>query len=226
MIAVCGFQKSGNHWVRFVISNYLNMKEKGQVETLTWNEIMENDNGIHYTHNAYDGQGINIKYDGYPEFFEKYDKLIYIYRNPFDVMISYWHWIMNRDETNYELDLSDFTKKYLWLWINHVKVTRYEANLVLQYNKLRISPSIYFNQLLQLILDEEIDLRLLERSIEISSFDSIRKMSIENNEKAGPYPEYRGNFCRDGRFGQYKEVMSNELKNYIKNECLKHKIEV
>lgn len=240
-VLLSGLQKTGNSWIRFVIFNYFNILNHGVIKTLTWDELQKIhldrvEHGVDYdyndgfpmvfhTHNSYDGFGINVKYEGYPEFFEQFDKFIYLYRNPYDCMISYWHFVENRDRINYKRDLKEFTKWFLPKWIHHVKTTRHLADLVLDYDLLRKYPEA-FQQALKLI-NGSVDNRILSQAIDMSSFDNIRKMSEEVGNVAGlGFPYYQGYFCRDGRSGQYLSVMSKELINYIKKECSKEGLEV
>ena len=239
-VLICGIQKAGNSLCRFVIFNYYHTL-KGNSETLIWDELQKPhldrvEHGVDYeyndgfplvwhTHNSYDGYGVNVKYEGYPEFFEQFDKIVYLYRNPYDCTISYWHFVENRNGVDYMRNLKEFTKWYLPKWIHHVKTTRDKADLILNYDVLRKDTS-GFREVIRMIngcIDEDI----FQKTIKMSSFENIKKMSEETCKKGGlGYPYYRGYFCRDGRSEQYKEVMSEELINYIKNECLKEGIKV
>lgn len=234
-VLLCGIQKSGNSLCRFVIFNYFNIKNNNAQKTLTWDELQKPhldriNYGLNYdyqdgfplvfhTHNSYDGYGINAKYEGYPEFFKQFDKMIYIYRNPYDTCISYWHFMQNRKGIDYKKDLEEFTKWFLPKWIFHVRSTKNLADLVLDYDMLRkYSPA--FQSVLDLVLGYKCDIRILQQAIDMSTFENIRKMSDEVGNPAGlGKPYYKGYFCRNGKSGQYKTVMSEELINYIKNEC-------
>lgn len=240
-ILLCGIQKSGNSLCRFVIFNYYHIL-KGNSKTLTWDELQKPhldrvnygvdhkyEDGfpdVHHTHNSYDGYGINAKYDNYPEFFKQFDKIVYLYRNPYDCCLSYWHFMQNRKNVDYKLNLEDFTKWFLPKWIFHVRTTRNVADLVIDYDFYRKHPEA-FATVLNLVTNGNTDNRILQIAIKMSSFDNIRKMSDEVGNPAGlGFPYYQDYFCRDGRSGQYKEVMSKELINYIRNECKKEGIVV
>jgi len=231
---LCGFQKCGNTYTRFVLFNYYNIKNNGATETLTWDELqkphlLREEKGLNYfytdgfpwifhTHNAYDGQGLNVKYEGYPDYFKRFDKMIYIFRNPYDTMVSLWHWLMNRDSENYRLDLADFTREYLPKWLHHVKTTIGKADLILDYDHLRRF-SLDFDRAIQL-MDGFVDYEILDNAVKVSSFKNIREMSERVNQPYGlGGPNYRGYFCRNGKTGQYKDAMSKSLIEWIKTEC-------
>lgn len=240
-VLLVGIQKTGNTWIRFVIFNYFFLKNHNGTRTLTWDELQEphllrKEKGLNYeyndgyplifhTHNSYDGFGINVQYHGCPVFFKSFDYIIYIYRNPFDTCISYWHFMENRNGVDYSRDLVEFTKWFLPKWIHHVNSTMYQANFILNYDILRKDSSSFY-QMFKLITNDQYDKKLLEKAIRLSSFENIRKMSIEIKQPYGLAKRFRDYFCRDGRSGQYKEVMSEELINYIKEECKKEGINV
>jgi hypothetical protein len=254
-ILLCGIQKTGNTWCRFVIFNYFHLLN-GNKETLNFDELKAihllrgfypnnlnpdsprnsealNDGYplVYHTHIGYDGTGFILKRSAIKEWFDKFDGLIYIYRNPYDTMISYYEFIKNRDPIPYngKVDVSsleNFTKYYLPRWIDHVKSTKHRADVVLDYDEMRVNPSGFINAI-GLITGGCIDLGILEKAIEMSSFDNIKKMSIDTERPYGVGgPLYKGFFCRDGNSGQYLKIMSKELIEYIKKECEKEGIDV
>lgn len=236
--------------------NYYNILNNGATKTLTYKELQERqwqegnmrdyydmtfEEGwphVYHTHGAANGRfmfgyGERLK-SMFDNFHEYWDYLVYIYRNPFDTMISYYHYQMKRDipwnnspklaHVMEQMEtLEGFTEYMLPIWIEHVSTTKHLADLVMDYDELNIDPLGYLD-LMNLITDD-VDLGVLERAIEMSSFESIRKMGIETNRVhglGGPGVE----FTRDGRSGQYKEVMDKELIEYIRNECKKRGIDV
>jgi len=235
-IILTGFPKTGNTHARFVIFNYWNILENNAVETLTYREL------IYANEDIWDGKG-----DQYPQVFfmhmakngrtmlgynrgEKFEmynreyKIIYVTRNPFDCMISYFHYNKNRDLKDQHISyrnintLEEHTKHFLPLYINHIQSTMPYADVVLNYDKLRKDPS-GFRDAIKLVfgvVNEEI----FQKAIEMSTFDNIKKMGIEKKQKYGLASSYRGHFCRDGRSGQYKEVMTPELIEWIREMCL------
>ena len=241
-ILLCGIQKVGNTHARFVIFNYFNILNHDAEKTLTWEELEEphllrQKHGLDYdyndgyplvfhTHNARDGQGIFEKYDNHPEYFDQFDKMIYVYRNPYDTCISYFHFMMDRDILSFEKSVSveeleklktleGFSKWFLPKYIHHLKTTIKYADLILDYDSLRKDTKGFY-KLMELIIDD-VDYDILEKSIEMSSFDNIKKMSIDIKQPYGlGGPNYKGFFCRDGRSDQYKKVMSKELQEWIK----------
>jgi hypothetical protein len=261
-ILLCGIQKSGSTWGRFVVFNYFNILKNNAKRTLNFDELKaihlrrgwypntpdpntprkpealkDGFPLVYHTHLGYDGTGFIKTFPKVHEWFEKFDGLIYIYRNPFDTMISYYEFLRTRDETPYmntqkevKMDeklesLENFTKYYLPKWISHVKSTKHRADVVLDYDELRENPSGFIDAIE--LIDESVDLGVLEKAIKMSDFNNIKKMSIETKQPWGVGgPLYKGLFCRDGRTGQYKERMSKELIKYIKKECKNEGIKI
>jgi len=253
-VLICGIQKTGNTWARFVIYNYFNILLNKATKTLTFDELKEihvkrrikgkiekkqyifghkDDNlpNFYHTHIGYDGTGFIHSTPNIKAFFNCFDKLIYLYRNPFDTMISYYEFLTNRNPIPYdiiklsEMNLEDFTKYYLEKWISHVSSTKPRADVVLDYDKLRINP-IGFKEAIELS-GIKIDMNIFKKAIKFSSFNNIRKMSDEIKQPYGVGGSlYKGYFCRNGRTGQYKEKMSKELIEYIKKRCREKKIKI
>ena len=253
-VLLSSIQKAGSTWVRFVIANYYNILNHHATDTLTFKELEEPhilrvEKGIHYkykdgyplvfhTHLTYDGYGI-FDYDPkMSEYFDSFDKIIYLYRNPFDTIISYWHFMMERTTPEPFGDgvkglaleklktLEGFVGFYLPRWIRHVKTTMPKASLIMDYDDTWKQPYKHFYRMFELI-DTDIDTVILRKAIQMSSFTNVRKMSEDVNQRGGlGMPYYTGYFCRVGTPEQYKIVMSSDLIQRIRTECKKENITV
>lgn len=243
-VLLCSMQKMGNTWTQFVIFNYWNIKYHKATETLTFDELQKihlsryrwgfnhKEDGfpeVYHTHYGYDGIGF-LGYNTYmPIYFDKFQDLIYLYRNPLDAIISYYHFIYNPGKISQlyrnpylklqELkNIEDFALYYLEIFLSHIRATKHRATVVLHYDSLRKDPN-GFKEAISLI-DDPVDGYAFKKAIEFSSFENIKKMSIRTGK---PYmrggPGYIGYFCRDGRSGQYKEFLDPILINYLKYRC-------
>lgn len=173
---------------------------------------------FYHTHVSY-----NTRFGHY---FDKFDKIVYLMRNPFDTMISYYHYQSNRikpfngrfdaKKTERLLNMDNFIKYYLPNYLTHIWETKFKADLVLDYDVLR-RESFDFYKLLSLF-EDNVNIEVLMEAIEMSSFDSIKKMGEESNQQYGLAKTYKGEFTRDGRSGQYNEVLSKEMVDYITKE--------
>lgn len=242
-VLLCGYPKTGNTWARFVILNYFNIVNHNAKKTLTYKELtkiqshrVERDVKKEYKKFEYNPfqfeEGFPPLYHThvskgnwkYGEYFNKFDKLCYLYRNPCDTMISYYHYLMDRDnpfkgrkprmKVQLLKNLQTFVKYYISEYIQHIKETMPHADLVLRYNELREDPYLFRDaiDLFGVRVSEE----ALEKAISFSSFDSIKRMGRETNQTYGLAKSYRGEFTRDGRVGQYKTILTNETIQFIK----------
>jgi len=233
MILISSFPRCGSTWLRFVICNYASIVSHGSKFTLTYtqlNNIFSNPVSLHHTHLPLSGKLMYGSVNNSSEYYNKFDKIIYIMRNPYDTMISFWHYLKNREipfnllKTKFNTEMIDqfyslkgFVDYFLPLYIDHVKSTRHRADLVLNYDELRKNPN-EFKKAIKLIFDDKINEEVFEKAIEMSSFENIRKMGIETNEIHGLAKNSLDHFCRDGRSGQFMEVMNNHLVQYIETE--------
>ena len=240
-VLLCGFPKTGNTWIRFIVMNYFNILNHGATETLTYKELIRiQRHRIEYDLPGYKKDNYKpFEFDeGFPpvyhthvscikpytDYFDKFDKIVYILRNPYDTMISYYHYLTNRDkpfngrhseeETEYLLNMDFFIRYYLSNYLSHILITKPKASLVLDYDKLRKDPTL-FRSLIE-IFGIEVNENILKKAIEISSFDSIKAMGRKTNQKYGLATSYRGEFTRNGNTGQYKRILSPEMIEYIR----------
>jgi len=225
-VLLSGSPKTGNTWLRFVIFHYLNMIEKHEYRTLTHRDLAwlkDNEMRVQHTHIPHSGENA-------PQFYDKFNKMIYIWRNPYDTMISYHEYLKNRDvpfnilrhnlkkETIEKLhSLEGFTGFFLEKYIDHINSTRSRADLVLCYDDLRKNTKGFYDALKMVCRTLKLSYRehIAKKAIRMSSFENIKQMGIDTNQKGGLAIGYKGSFCRDGTVGQYKKVMSKELINYI-----------
>ena len=239
-IVLCGHEKTGTTWALFVVCNYFNILNFDAKECLPWGEVLRIVGGykqraieltdkeykfnkgvahVYYTHTSiYNSPKTKI-------FFNQFDNIIYICRNPFDTMISLYHYkiikgipkILNNIKKvgglRKYIPFDNFIRKgdSVDEYINHIKYNKHKADLVLDYDKLRKDPS-NFRKLIGFLTDK-IDEKLFKKALKLSSFDNIRRIEIEQkkvNLKA-----------RNGRTGQYKEQMNKKQIDFIKNKWLK-----
>jgi hypothetical protein len=153
------------------------------------------------------------------KFMDSFDKRIYLYRNPYDTMISmFYYFAVNpgvvqtintyKDFKEFKY-FEDFCKYHIEGYIAHVEVSIDKADLVLYYDDLKQDPSI-LKKIVEWLYGDVNDL-LFKRALEWSDFKFVNAM--EKELKKGQ--ENVVFHARDGRSGQYKELMSNDLINYI-----------
>jgi Sulfotransferase domain len=143
---------------------------------------------------------------------------IYIVRNPLDVVISYAHHLGQPVDSvidlmnlkNAETSITDKQVNEIYgSWSQHVlSWTRkpHPAIYVMRYEDMLAEPQKTFGALARHLLFKPTDAQLAE-AIDRSSFEKLR----EQEEKAGfrERSEKAERFFRDGRAGQWKEVLTS-----------------
>lgn len=235
-VLLCGYPKTGNHWCRFIVFNYYNIKNFGATKTLTFNELykinyqkLEIINQVESIPNY-----LKIK-EGFPFFIRTnssvlalkykdiyYDKIVYVYRNPYDTMVSYWNYSQNSRVRSKKITLEEFCKKNISAWWADMRTMYPIADVKISYDEARINPGV-FRYIIGLF-EDEIDEKILKKAIKMSSFNSVKEMSVLEHQESGHTlneEEYDndsiGMFCRDGRTGQYLKWMNSDLIKWIRN---------
>lgn len=213
-----GYVKSGNTWLRFLIFNYFNIKANNATKTLTYREL----NKIQH-----ESLGDPIEPIGpqqhfpylarthrhYSSVFARFDKGIFIYRNPLDTLVSEYHFNSNQTEEKYKVtqNLDEFVKSRLIKWELHTKsYLRQKRFLHLRYEDLQSNP---LNELQRVIeyLGYPFETEVGEKSIELSKFDNIKKMGRENAQQYGNAgPKFKGEFARKGETGGFYQELKGE----------------
>jgi hypothetical protein len=231
-ILLCGHQKSGNTWLRFLIFNYFNILNHGATDTLTYRElntlqcqqptkpdtitpIPAGFPPLFRTHNAYR-----------PLF--DYFRLIYLYRHPLDTLISYYYWIGAKER--YDVGAVDsFVLEYLGQWIRHYQRTYHKAMIVVSYEKLKADTYGVTHELLS-ALGYEVDSTVLQLSVDVSSFDNVQQMGRETGQEIGMGVDSNDTFhngfefTRSGEVNQYEAELRRETIEQAQIELRNHGI--
>lgn len=237
-VLISGFMGTGNTWTGLILGNYFNILNFNATESLMKIDIIHT-----FEHNIkkeiQENIPLNFK-DGFPSvymthnskfktlektnFFNKFNKFVYIYRNPYDTMISLFYnrvikkdksllhsYLTNKIKLSESNTFDNFVKKTLLGYIKHVKENKLHADLILNYDELR-KDTKEFRKLLELFVDD-INEEIYLKTLKMSSFDNIHRLEAKTKKEGYDYFK-----TRDGRSGQYKEVMKEELIEYIKNK--------
>jgi len=213
-ILLCGMEKSGNTWTRFVIYNYFNILLNDIGRTLTFDELSQI-----APHSLYLKKSINLfeknptRYDfvgtiapfevGFPIIYnthEPYHKnlglfnqIIYVYRQPLDTMVSNYYFWLNRkipfkawpvEHRSRMENINFFVLSSLPFWIKFQQVIVQPGSIKVSYDKARQNPHKIFGKLLQ-SLGVQLDFDVLGKSIAYSSFENINQMAKETNQTYG-----------------------------------------
>ena len=232
-ILLFGYPKSGNTWVRFLIFNYFNLINNPKcLKTITFNEL----NNIQS--NVMDRGTTNAIPHGFPIFYRThkvyndcykfFDLKIFVHRNPLDTLVSAYYFYKNRtipfnDEEEFirqNLNDINFYVRYKFpIWKDFFDKSINKADFIINYSDLRKNPKKILSKLLKKIDVKYCD-KTLEKSIELSSFDNIKKMSEISNQHYGNAPKngsFVGKFMRSGDDGQFLKELNKETIEYVHN---------
>lgn len=223
-ILLSGFQKSGNTWARFIIFNYWNILLNDAHETLTFDEL----NRIQY---QFIEKEIRPFKEGFPPFcsthlpyyklFDNFDKVIYLFRDPLDTLISLYYYLRDRvvpfnsypEGLRAKLhDINYFILHELPSWIMHYVLSANKSGFLLCYENIKQDPFDEFVSLFR-FLEFEIDYNALKKSIALSSLESIRAMAKKTGRIHGMADpkRFKGKFLRNGTVKQYEAELDKHV---------------
>ena len=213
------FPKSGNTWLSFLISNVsiLINKENIKVNFFNLHQFIPDihahkklgDTLLKFPANRIIKSHSSLNYN--------YKFVIYLIRNPINVMVSYFYFQKNFfGET---MDLSEFirSKKFgIHNWTKHVESwLRHPPDISfypVKYENLKNNPnnelSDLYKQLGYSVPDE-----VIERAVELSSFEQMKKLEEEYNLKN--HINMETNFVRENDLSKAKLELSAEDIDYI-----------
>jgi hypothetical protein len=149
--------------------------------------------------------------------------IIYIIRNPLDVVVSFSHYSRRElddtvaflaDETSTLASKTRvFKRQYrqkLLSWSSHVRSWNTVPNiprLLIRYEDMSIKPEATFGSVVR-FLGEAVEANRLKKSIRFSSFDIVSKQERQEGFRAKPFRVEH--FFRKGKTGGWREVLTHE----------------
>jgi hypothetical protein len=229
-ILMYGYPKSGNTWLRFLLYNYRDfLINPGALETMTYDRLNSIQNNIMEKGTTFGSEdGFPIFYRthvGYNTSYTLFDKKVFIHRNPLDTLVSSYYFYRNRkvpfcdDIIALREKLSDIDYYVVYKidgWIDFYKESIQHADIVMNYSRMQVNCE---EELVRLIsfLDWDLNQELVRRTVEISSFNKVKTMGLERNQKhgMGPKDTFEGEFTRSGKEGQFYNELKKETINLV-----------
>jgi hypothetical protein len=214
-VFLCTYPKSGTTWLGFLLAQVMKQDPQQQLGLDSFNKYVPDVN-LHYTR-----RGSLAEFADFlePRFFlchacfdRNLPKVVYVMRDPRDVMVSYWHYqkLLN---PNYDQSLSDFLRsKDHWPcgWDEHVAgwlmLQRHPNLMVVKYEDLHADAG----RVLKGVLDfagAEYNPARIPAAVQASNFAKMRAAEEKfgvSNKAAGSSER----FMRKGRIGGWREEMS------------------
>ncbi|NEQ78818.1 MAG: sulfotransferase domain-containing protein [Moorea sp. SIO2I5] len=233
-ILLAGHPKSGNTWTRFVIFNYFNILLNDADKTLTYVQLSAIQQQVFDDYRIIMGHfmpGFPIlvrTHSPYRKVFRYFGRVIFLYRNPLDVLISLYRVEEKRTgQTVKDIPIDAFVLSRLLGWISHYTSIINRCDVIMRYEDMRADPYGEFNRLFH-ALGIEVQEHILRQSLDLSSFENIRRMGRETNQQNGNHHLYtfKGEFTRSGQVKQYQGVLKAETIQACQEMLRRQKIEI
>jgi hypothetical protein len=214
-VFLCSYPKSGTTWLGFLIAQVLKRDEDEPLDLKSFNQYVPDVNVL-YTKRGSLAQFAQL---GDPRFFlchatcdRQLPKVVYMLRDPRDVMVSYWHYRHFLDK-NFDVPLLDYIAgddHWPCEWDDHVAswmlaAQRHPNVMIVRYEGLHTDPATVLRSVLEFAGVPYDEARLFA-AIEASRFENMRAAEerVGVHGKAGD-PDER--FVRRGRVGSWQEEM-------------------
>ena len=219
------FPKSGATWMDFLMAN-VHLQMSGQNRKVTFFNVH---NFIPDIHDARDVKPSAMTFPGFrvmkshSKLNPYYKNVVYIVRDPRDVMVSYYHFVMGLG--NFNGTIAEFirTEKFgIRAWVKHTKGW-WEASpaslpfILIRFEDLQKDAA---GQLIRLydFIGYDIPISVIEKAVELSGFDVMKMLEKELNYGGRPIGK-KLTFMRKGKSGASCSDLSEEDTQYIEKEA-------
>jgi hypothetical protein len=224
---VVSYPKSGNTWIRFLIGNIYHRSE-----TITFSNIEEKVPDI-YHHS--DRSLLKLPRPRILKSHESYDarypRVIYVVRDPRDVVVSYYHYLIKMRAIDESYPMGRFVEQFIageWDWCGSWRgnveswLQGSSANddfLLLRYEDM-LSSTFEAVERIALFLGKELSEQDIQLAIDASSFDRMRSLEQED---AGEWKAIRSGrrdkpFMRSGKAEGWRSTLAPEHADRIRTE--------
>lgn len=228
-ILLVSFPKTGNTWIRFLLCNYLSLHELGgrTVDFHVLDAIMPAlgksnllESWPYYsiprfvkTHRPY-----------HSVFLSRPARVVYILRDPRDVMVSYFHFLSNHLYNTIDDNFESFLQHPLYgleAFFKHYTSWRPHIDVLIRYEALKADTNGEFQRLLK-AAGRAVDIEKAQAAIRRSTFEQTRR----HQEKRGLSGQSRFRpgyqFARKGQVGEWSHYFSHSNLEYYKQLCHKY----
>lgn len=230
---VISYPKCGRTWIRVMLAKSLALYF-GDPRDIVYepsdviNNVRANGPVVRFTHDG-SGDPPDPKIDNRRYYRYANKRVIFLVRDPRDVMVSYYFQRTRRQNESYSL--SDFIRHPWWGidrlidfmrgWYEHRHVPL--DFLLVRYEDLHRDPKIELRRILQFLGIIDISDDIIRNAVSYASFDNMRKMSLSELKHwsvlAPTNPNDPESFkVRRGEVGGYKKYLTREDIEYIEEK--------
>lgn len=229
-IFLVSYPKSGNTWIRFLIANALkfHFQIDRKVNFFTIRDIIPGIKGKNRNISPLGPFGIpsipriiksHAAYNPY------YDRVILIIRDPRDVILSYYYYLKNYNESiSKKIDISSFIrdeKRGVNAWAEHTKSWLFKADnshqiiRIFKYEEFIKDTKQNLGKIMDL-MGVEVDSSSLEQAISFSSKESMRNSELKHNS-TNLFSNHQNYFVRKGKVTKGESLLEID-KKFIEDE--------
>lgn len=221
------FPKSGITWLMYLMAN-INLKMSGIERRATFLNVETLIPDIHATKQIkeeilpFPGCRIIKSHSTYNPY---YNRIIYLVRDPRDVMVSYYHFAKNLNMFNGDISGFIHSKEFgIELWCHHIEswfsdiIASQYINFI-RYEDLKVDAGSILSHIYTL-LGYELPESVLDHAVKNSTFDIMKKdEEYYSRLNLTLNPEFK--FVRKGKAGSYKEELTDDDIQFINNRAQK-----
>ncbi len=218
---LASFPKSGNTWVNFTIANVFNQLAGGFGE-IDFHNIHEINPEIRPNEKIQKEpvfNGLPWVFTSHSPFLKRFENVILVVRNPWDVLYSYYHYLNGERLRN--LSISDVIRHdthgiYPLVQHNESFIRNCRNLLIISYENMHANPIKETNKVSR-FLELEVNEKIIKNAVNAASFKSMRKVEVKKGRKFGTQGFL---FTRKGEIGEGKlEIQKHkELDDLILTE--------
>jgi len=215
------FPKSGITWLSFLIANSLIKSDAEHVTFYNQHKFVVD---VHQLRSASISNDCFLSgtrfIKSHSNYNSEYYFVIYILRNPFDVMLSYYYFTKS---LGYKKNFSQFIKskdfgienwvKHIESWLINNKDYAQRIHLIKFENLVSNTKSELFNLFNNIGI--KVDHGKIERAIELSSKKRMKESEYLYSSFNPVYKNTDMSFIRKGEVMQNDKILSEEIRNYI-----------
>jgi len=218
------YPKAGNTWLRFILCNIISQSELNgaPVDFHSVGEIMSalgrHNLLLPWRHHTLP-RFIKTHQPYRPLLFARPQRIVYLVRDPRDVMVSFYHYEKAKSRKPYNGEFADFLRDQqfgLARCLHHYRSWRPYITYLLRYEELKANPLLALKQTFKAI-DVQIHDSILSTAIENSSLQKIQELQKANGIPGGERFTNQFVFARQGKPGGWVEYFSSTDLQYYRD---------
>jgi len=228
-VYIISFPKTGRTWLKAQIGRYLQQKNQLHQINIMDTPKLSTTAGLHptlFTHDRSPIYGVHYKKLKKTRQNYKNSKVIFMVREPKDVIVSYYFQVTKR-YIRYNGTLSEFIRSDLYplqkmltfynLWKKNKSVPL--DYLLVKYEEMHSDPERVLEKVLKFMGENEIDYEIMREAIKYTQFENLQKLektsTIFDNTLKIDKKKTNSLHMRKGKIGGYTEYLSKEDLTFI-----------